>query len=132
MNLQVGKAIYKILSESLESKVQIYPLVADNGTTFPFIVYRRRSILPATSKDRFVYQSCATYEISIASDNYNETIEIADNVIQILNGIKGTYNDIDIQNIEVFDASEDFIDDTYTQTLTLKLYINYGRNYTGK
>lgn len=45
MSLQVGKAIYNILSN--DAKVidgvghKIYPLIADTGTTFPFIVYRR-------------------------------------------------------------------------------------------
>ena len=48
MSLQVGKAIYNILSN--DAKVidgvghKIYPLIADTGTTFPFIVYRRTSI----------------------------------------------------------------------------------------
>ena len=45
MSLQVGKAIYNLLSNdaNVTGRVQnkIYPLIADTGTTFPFIVYRR-------------------------------------------------------------------------------------------
>ena len=44
MSLQVGKAIYNLLSNdaNVTGRVQnkIYPLIADTGTTFPFIVYR--------------------------------------------------------------------------------------------
>ena len=46
MSLQVGKAIYNLLSNdaNVTGRVQnkIYPLIADTGTTFPFIVYRRK------------------------------------------------------------------------------------------
>ena len=35
-SLQIGKAIYTILAKNNISKV--FPLVADEGTTFPFIV----------------------------------------------------------------------------------------------
>ena len=41
MSLQVGKAIYNLLSNdaNVTGRVQnkIYPLIADTGTTFPFI-----------------------------------------------------------------------------------------------
>ena len=35
--LQIGKAIKTILS----GIDKVYPLVADEGTTYPFVVYRR-------------------------------------------------------------------------------------------
>ena len=59
MSLQIGKAIYDILSNDSDvvDRVQnkIYPLIADVDTTFPFIVYKRTGIAPADSKDRFVF-----------------------------------------------------------------------------
>ena len=61
MSLQVGKAIYNLLSNDANvtgrgTKIKIYPLIADTGTTFPFIVYRRTGIEPSDSKDRFIYK----------------------------------------------------------------------------
>lgn len=82
MSLQVGKAIYNLLSNdaNVTGRVQnkIYPLIADTGTTFPFIVYRRTGIEPSDSKDRFIYKEDTYVEVVIASDKYNESIEIAD------------------------------------------------------
>lgn len=128
MSLQIGKAIYNILStdERVVEKVdnKIYPLIADNGTTFPFIVYKRMSIIPADSKDRFIYQEMATVEVVVASDKYNESIEIADIVREALQGRKGIFDGINISKIEFNDASEDFVDDTFIQNITFKTYTN--------
>ena len=121
MNLQVGKAIFSILSndadlvEKVENK--IYPLIADVNTTFPFIVYRRNGIEPLNSKDRFTINSTTYISIVVASDKYDESIEIAERIIKALS--KGTYQGI--MDISLVDADEDYIDDTFIQTLTYNI-----------
>ena len=119
MSLQVGKAIYNILSN--DAKVidsvghKIYPLIADTGTTFPFIVYRRTSIEPSDSKDRFIY----------SEDTYVEVvIEIADLVKNALQGKKGNYSGINIHDIRMTNADEDYIEDTFIQNLTFNIKTN--------
>lgn len=121
MNLQVGKAIFSILSndadlvEKVENK--IYPLIADVNTTFPFIVYRRNGIEPLNSKDRFTINTTTYISIVVASDKYDESIEIAERIIKALS--KGTYQGI--MDISLVDADEDYIDDTFIQTLTYNI-----------
>ena len=128
MSLQVGKAIYNILSN--DAKVidsvghKIYPLIADTGTTFPFIVYRRTSIEPSDSKDRFIYSEDTYVEVVIASDKYNESIEIADLVKDALQGKKGNYSCINIYDIRMTNADEDYIEDTFIQNLTFNIKTN--------
>ena len=128
MSLQVGKAIYNILSndakiiDSVEHK--IYPLIADTGTTFPFIVYRRTGIEPSDSKDRFIYSENTYVEVVIASDKYNESIEIADLVKDDLQGKKGNYSGINIHDIRMTNADEDYIEDTFIQNLTFNIKTN--------
>ena len=128
MSLQVGKAIYNILSndakiiDSVEHK--IYPLIADTGTTFPFIVYRRTGIEPSDSKDRFIYSENTHVEVVIASDKYNESIEIADLVKDALQGKKGNYSGINIHDIRMTNADEDYIEDTFIQNLTFNIKTN--------
>lgn len=128
MSLQVGKAIYNILSndakiiDSVEHK--IYPLIADTGTTFPFIVYRRTGIEPSDSKDRFIYSEDTYVEVVIASDKYNESIEIADLVKDALQGKKGNYSGINIHDIRMTNADEDYIEDTFIQNLTFNIKTN--------
>lgn len=65
---------------------KIFPLVAENGTTFPFIVYKRTSVNPSDSKDKMIYKEEAFVEIMIASDKYNQSVEIADIVKDHLQG----------------------------------------------
>lgn len=121
MNLQVGKAIFSILSndadlvEKVENK--IYPLIADVNTTFPFIVYRRNGIEPLNSKDRFTINTTTYISIVVASDKYDESVEIAERIIKALS--KGTYQGI--MDISLVDADEDYIDDTFIQTLTFNI-----------
>lgn len=121
MSLQVGKVIYNILSgdanivDRVESK--IYPLVADIDTTFPFIVYRRTKVVPAESKDRQTYDKDIYVEIIVASDKYEEGVEIADLVRSTLQ--KGNYKDI--REIRLSDADEEYKEDVFLQNLTFKI-----------
>ena len=121
MSLQVGIAIYHILSNDTDVvdrvKNKIYPLIADVDTTFPFIIYKRTGITPADSKDRFIYSEDVYVDVVIASDKYNESIEIADLVRTAL--LKGGYDGI--KDINLTDADEDYIEDTFIQNLTFKI-----------
>ena len=125
MNLQVGKALYQMLiSDSNIVKAvgqKIYPLVADTETKFPFIVYKRNSIHPLSSKDRIIYQSEAFVDVIIASDKYEQSVDVAECVISALK--TGTFNGLKIKEISVEDAEEDYQDNTFLQKLTIKIYI---------
>jgi len=96
MSLQIGKAIYEILHSDadIETKLKgnIFPLIAGGNTTFPFIIYKRTGIVPAYTKDRFSANDSATVEIIVASDKYNDAVEIADLVRVSLEGKKGIYS----------------------------------------
>jgi len=98
MSLQIGKAIYDILHSNTEivAKLQdkIFPLIVDNTTTFPFIVYKRTGITPAYTKDRFSSNDTVTVDIIVASEVYYESVEIADLVRLALEGKRGTYSNI--------------------------------------
>ena len=71
--LQIGKAIKTIL-EGIE---RVYPLVADEGTSYPFVVYRRSGLTPASTKDRYSFNEIATVEVIVASNSYPESISVA-------------------------------------------------------
>ena len=117
--LAVGKAIFSML----EGIKNVYPLVVDKNVKFPFVVYRRTGMQAANSKDRFCYSETATVEVIVASDNYNESIDVASIVLYRLEHTRGEFNDIIISEIELIDADEDFIEDTYIQKLTFKIEI---------
>lgn len=118
-SLNIGKAIYTILQTSVDIDKKIYPLIADEGTTFPFIIYKRTGLAPESTKDNT--NENVSVEINIASSNYSESIDLAIKVRKALEHKKGTYSDIAIEDIVIDDATEDYIEDTFIQTLTFKI-----------
>ena len=118
-SLNIGKAIYTILQTSIDIDKKIYPLIAEEGTTFPFIIYKRTGLTPESTKDNT--NENVSVEINIASSNYSESIDLAIKVRKALEHKKGTYSDIAIEDIVIDDATEDYIEDTFIQTLTFKI-----------
>ena len=118
-NFEVGKDIKTLLSLSPEVSSalgnKIFPLIAAAKTTFPFLVYRRSYYNPMTNKD---YEGERVgIEIVIASTQYEEGVKIADAVADALLH-KQTQN---IDDIEAVTMSEDFIEDTYLQRITIEI-----------
>lgn len=122
--ISVGKAIKKLLVDGLKEtdiKNKIYPLIADEGTTFPFIIYRRNSIAPESDKD---YTNDSAYiQIMIAANNYAESVDLAEKVRTSLIHKSGTIQTIPVEDITLVDGSEEFIDNTFVQNLMFKITI---------
>lgn len=118
-NFKVGSEIRKLLMA--DSKVvekltdKIFPLVANAGTMFPFLVYRRSAYRPASNKD---YQSeVVSIEIAIATVKYEEGVDIADAVADALNR---KHTEI-IEDIEITNIFEEYADDTFIQKINLEI-----------
>lgn len=126
-SLNIGKVIKEILyrDDALNTLVkgQVFPLIAEENTTFPFIAYRRNSIRKASTKD-YVNDEIASVDVVIACDKYSQSVEIAERVRFVLEhgGYEG--ENFSIDNITLSNASEQYIQNTYIQTLTFKLEIN--------
>ena len=117
--IAIGKAIFTIL-EGIDN---VYPLVVDKDVKFPFVVYRRTGMQAANTKDRYNFSEIANVEVIVASDKYTESIDTALKVMYRLEHTRGVFNDINISEIELTDAREDFIEDTYIQFLNFKIVI---------
>jgi len=131
MSLQIGKAIYSLLNanENLVAKTgnKIFPLISEIDTTFPFIIYKRTSVTPIYTKD-YLTEDELTVEVVVASDKYNEAVEIADLVRDSLEGKKGTYSDLTIKSIRMKEADEDYTQDTFIQNLNFIIKVYGKRN----
>lgn len=119
--LQVGKAIKDILAK--EQITKVYPLVADEGTTFPFVIYKRTALTPASSKDRYNYSYMITMEVTIAASTYIDSVDLAEQIYTLLEHTRGTYNSIKINEINLIDASEEYLEDSFTQKLIFNIEI---------
>lgn len=123
--LEIGKYIHNILSSNTELQtlgVKIYPLIADNDAKFPFIVYKRSGLTSMTTKDG-IYQDNVTIEIKIVADKYSTSIQIANIVRDLLQKPYAVFGTMEIDDVSISFANEDFIENAYIQTMQFILKI---------
>lgn len=102
---------------------QIYPIVADADTTFPFAVYRRTGIIAQSDKDYRGEQ--INVDVICAALDYATSVECAEAVRSAIEGKSGTYGDIDVADVIVENANEDYVANTYIQTLSFRIMLEY-------
>ncbi len=123
-SILIGKTIYKLLSENVTLKQmvgdKIYPLVAENDVTYPFIVYFRTSISNRVNKDGY-YEDEVGFAIIVVSNTYISSLEIANEVRKTLDKRKLSE---EISNVILEDVDEDFINDAFVQQLYFKCAMN--------
>lgn len=121
-NFKVGKDIKNLLvnDTNVQSKLngKVFPIVANEGTQFPFVVYRRSAYRPQSNKD--YSDEVVSMELIILSTKYDESVDIANVVAEALDR-KTTEI---ISDIQLTNISEDYIDDTYIQRLFIDISIN--------
>lgn len=96
---------------------KVWPLVANDGTTFPFIVYNRTNLSsPYNSKDGWIGDN-VSFSVNVASDDYDESCIVADYARNALenNILSNSYLVLD--SIRLISASESFVEDTFIQTM---------------
>ena len=111
--LRLGEAIYSILRDF----ERVYPVVADQGTKFPFIIYKRSSGYTQSAKDG-IYSVTANVDILVASSDYDSGIDLAEKVKNRLEATRGIHADFDIWGIRMINCNESNIDNAYIQELT--------------
>ena len=123
-SFNIGKVVLNILLKELADKVndRIYPLIADETTEFPFIVYQRSGFNPQNTKDNS--DENVIIDLVIAAESYAESIDIAIRVREALEHKRGTFSNIYIEDIIIEDASEDYIDNTFLQSITIRVILN--------
>lgn len=121
-NFKVGKDIKQLLVDDSEVQImlegKIFPIVATEGTNFPFLVYRRAAYRPMSNKD--YSDEVVSMEIVILSSKYDESVEIANAVADALDRKETEI----ISDIQLTNISEDFSGDTYLQKLYFDITIN--------
>lgn len=126
-SFKIGKVIYNILTSDtgVTSFVndKVFPLVVQNGTDFPFVVYSRVSTLVDNSKDRFICSELCDVQIMAVSADYEESVNIADVIHQALYGKRGNFGGIDIVDIQFDSIQETFQDDAYAQIINYKILL---------
>lgn len=118
-SLNIGKVVYSLLSPITRN---IYPLVAENSTRFPFIVYSRDSLISSYCKDG-LYEDEVTLTVNIATAKYDEGVSMAEQVRETLTINKYETDGMKISSV-MTNATEAYADTCYVQTLIFDIKIN--------
>lgn len=125
-SILIGKKLFSILSKDTELKTavkgQIYPLLANKSTTYPFIVYSRDSINPYYCKDGN-YQDEVGVTVIVVSNDYEESVEIANKVRNDLELLTFRDNDIYIADSTLRGITESTNEDAYIQRINFNLIV---------
>lgn len=126
--LLIGKLIYQNMANdaAIVEYVgdKIWPVVAPYEVTNPYIVFTRTNdYSSAYTKDGIVGDTI-TFQINVFSDKYVDSVEIANLVRNSFEGHKISNTELAICNIRMTNASEQFVEDTYIQTLAFECQTN--------
>ena len=114
--MEIGKSIYNILSTTTNItdlvSTRIFPNVAPQTTTFPFIIYDVTGVSPNDTKDGASTLDTNDVMISCYSETYSQASDLAQKIRVAMDRInEGTYGGEQIQSSQ-FQSYNDIFDDT--------------------
>lgn len=125
--ISVNKHIYSLLKEdeSLRELVgeKIYPIVAEETVTYPFVIFTKESVNGNYTKDLLLFDT-AIISVAIAANNYFETVKIAERVRAILENHIDSY----FYNILLDNVTEEYLEDAFVQQLQFSAKIRIKDN----
>lgn len=127
-SLLIGKTIYNILSANTELTAmvgnKIYPLIAEQSTTYPFVIYYRDNVsVNRVSKDGYGEDE-VNFTVVCVSDNYSQSVDIANTVRKVLEKQRINGQDITITNSHIVSVDESWADNAFVQRLTFICTVN--------
>lgn len=127
--LNIGSFIYETmindetLTETLGVGDNIFPIVAEEGTNTPFIIYRRVGLISNCSKDG-TYEDVVRVEIRAVCSTYEQSINIISRIRELFEKQYFRYDNMEINDVTIESASENYEYNAFTQLITLNLKIN--------
>lgn len=119
--ISINKYIYNILinDEVIKGLVadKIFPLVAEEETTFPFIIFRRNSITTEYCKDGRTFDNVEV-SISTVANDYTTTVEIMERIRELFE-----LNKKDFVSVHLSSVTEDYIDNAFIQEIVFSIKI---------
>lgn len=102
---------------------KIFPLVAKEDTTFPFVTYTRDNIQITYTK-MFNQDNLVTITYKVYSDNYDEAVNIANLIRNILERKQiEVPNEIKINDIRIVSMYEQYNENGFCESITFQTYV---------
>ncbi len=125
--LQIGLAIQAILSNSQELSAligenKVFPVVAPEGTTYPFILYGQTGIRQVGTKDG-IHDETTSVELDVFSDKYQSCVEASSVIRYALEDFTGPVAGFNISEILLDAADERYADGFYVKELEFAITV---------
>ena len=126
-SLSITKYVLNLLKQNtalmdLVPYAKIYPIYAKQGTTYPFIVITRDSVLSAYSKDG-CFEDTVTVTATAVTDKFDVSVSIASEIRNSLEGKRYKDDNIYISQITMKSADETAYNKAFIQQLTFVLKV---------
>lgn len=120
-SILISKYIYNTLTTNTQLAAlvgnRIFPIVAENDTPQPFIVFSRTGINPvATNKDGYIEDS-VSFSVTVVADSYATSLEIASAVRKCFTKLKDTYTGIELYDMHLTGITESYNNGEYLQQM---------------
>lgn len=121
MTTNINSAIYNTLSGC----GTVYPVIALNQESLPFIVYHRSGFRPSYSKNLFTGEIDHGYEVLVADTDYTNSLTLAEAVINAMLALTSRQPEnagYRFCQVTLDDMSESYYDDGfYVQSLNFTI-----------
>lgn len=120
--ISINKYIYNILinDETIKGYVgnKIYPMVAEETTTYPFIIYKKNSLTTEYTKDGRT-TDIADISITIVATDYTTTVDVMERVRELFENKRSEY----FKEVRLISNVDEYIDNAYIQEITFSIKI---------
>lgn len=121
-----GKAIHELLTSDVDVSAivgdRVFPQIAAQGASFPFVVYVLQDTSPSDTKSGVSTLDEVRYDIVVASETYAQASDLTNKIRTVLDRYSGTVSGVVIDSIQFIDLDADNDPDTET-FLTSSEYI---------
>ena len=127
-SILIGKVIYSKLSENqtIQEVIadRIYPVIAEQTTNYPFIIYYRNSVVNTIFNKDGSVEDNVEFTVTVVSTKYNESADLANEIRKIFEKREILNNVIRITNSRLNGIAESYEDNAYVQSLTFSCTVN--------
>lgn len=127
--LNIGSFIYdtikadKQLTDALGISTNVFPIVAEDGTDYPFVTYRRTGLVSNNCKDGY-YEDIVRVEIKAICATYIQSVQVINRIRELFECQHIEYENMTIEDTSIENASENYEYNAFTQTINLVFKIN--------
>lgn len=127
-SILIGKVIYSKLNENEElNKIvnnKIFPLIAEQTTTYPFVIYYRTNVSSVMSNKDGFNEDKVFFSVVGVSQEYTESLEIANLIRKVLEKKKIVSDSMVISDCKITGIDESYEDNSYVQRLNFECTVN--------